>query len=105
MPRGGYLDTPAIGRYIEVQLDSGRVTNRCFSGFHVLRAPLPENRQQSRPFTRELSSMNLQTDHPEVVIFPPLIPASVLVVMLLLHWFCPLQIAMTRAAFALGAIL
>ena len=49
--------------------------------------------------------MDLQTDHPDVVIFPPLIPASVLIVMLLLHWFWPLQIAMTRVAFALGAIL
>jgi protein-S-isoprenylcysteine O-methyltransferase Ste14 len=48
--------------------------------------------------------MNLEPDHPDVVIFPPLIPVSVLVVMLLLHRFWPLQISMKPVAFALGAI-
>jgi protein-S-isoprenylcysteine O-methyltransferase Ste14 len=49
--------------------------------------------------------MTLEPDHPNVVIFPPLIPLSVLVVMLLLHWFWPLQISIQPAASALGAIL
>ncbi len=49
--------------------------------------------------------MNPERDHPEVVFFPPLIPASVLIVMLLLHRFWPLQISMKPVAFALGGIL
>ena len=45
------------------------------------------------------------SDHPGVVIFPPVIAASALVVILLLHWLWPLDIFLRPVTFALGATL
>jgi len=45
------------------------------------------------------------SDHPDVVIFPPVIAASALVVILLLHWLWPLDIFLRPVTFALGATL
>ena len=45
------------------------------------------------------------SDHPDVVIFPPVIAASALVVILLLHWLWPLDIFLRPMTFALGATL
>jgi len=44
-------------------------------------------------------------DHPEVVIFPPVIPASALVAMLVLHWLWPLQIPLRLPSVVLGAVI
>src|SRR5450631_2296204 len=44
-------------------------------------------------------------DHPDIVIFPPVIPASALIAMLLLHWLWPLQIPFRPLTFVLGAII
>lgn len=49
--------------------------------------------------------MNREPDHPNVVIFPPLIPLSVLVVTLGLHRVWPLPIPVKTTAFVIGVIL
>ena len=49
--------------------------------------------------------MDSTPDRPDVVIFPPVIPASALVVILLLHWLWPLRVSLRPLTFALGAAL
>ena len=49
--------------------------------------------------------MDPTPDRPDVVIFPPVIPALALVAILVLHWLWPLDISLRPLAFALGATL
>jgi|SRR6516162_10154628 protein-S-isoprenylcysteine O-methyltransferase Ste14 len=49
--------------------------------------------------------MENQTDHPGVVILPPLLMVLALVVMLALHWLWPLRIGRRLLGVALGIIL
>jgi protein-S-isoprenylcysteine O-methyltransferase Ste14 len=49
--------------------------------------------------------MQSQIDHPEVVIFPPLLLGLMVLFMIVLNWLLPLPISLRSAALALGLIL